>query len=273
MAEQSSIFPPPPPFYKDFTAANVQRLQEFKDTQTTGDNAAATSSSILDLPPELRLLVPPEPPTDGKFRFFGANIDVCPFPSLLSIARLTHHDQIHDRLPTLADFEPPIPQLYPTIPASSGDATHSTDLAAYLRTTLRTILLTFLQLTSILSQNPAGHAQKVKQLETLVFNAHQLINEYRPHQARETLIRMMEEQVEARKQEIEGVDAMREKVRGLLGDLETEVGLSGKGALGIGAGAGGVSGSEDRDGEGEELGRWKGEQRAIWAAMDEELAA
>ncbi len=85
-----SIFPVPPPFYKHFTTDNLARLKEFRenaqaDGPSTETSEPATSGlqRILDLPPELRFLVPPEPPTDGKWRNFGGQYDVSqPGPSL-----------------------------------------------------------------------------------------------------------------------------------------------------------------------------------------------
>jgi mediator of RNA polymerase II transcription subunit 7 len=76
MAEEvtaSTIFPPPPPFYKHFTAQNLERLTELKERQS---EIPGLSSAILDLPPELRYLVPPEPPADGSYRSFGETVDV-----------------------------------------------------------------------------------------------------------------------------------------------------------------------------------------------------
>jgi hypothetical protein len=72
----AAIFPPPPPFYKQFTASNLARLKELKDAQTATDGAPAGQSSLLDLPPELRCLVPPEAPADGIYRSFGEEVDV-----------------------------------------------------------------------------------------------------------------------------------------------------------------------------------------------------
>lgn len=78
-----SIFPVPPPFYKHFTAENLARLKALRENVQLEDSGAATSETaaersqrILDLPPELRYLVPPSPPTDGKWRNFGGNYDV-----------------------------------------------------------------------------------------------------------------------------------------------------------------------------------------------------
>ena len=78
-----SILPVPPPFYKHFTVGNLARLKELKENAQAGDasakiseSATETSQRILDLPPELRYLIPPSPPADGKWRNFGGNYDV-----------------------------------------------------------------------------------------------------------------------------------------------------------------------------------------------------
>jgi mediator of RNA polymerase II transcription subunit 7 len=58
---------------------------------------------------------------------------------------------------------------------------------------------------------------------TMVTNMHALINEYRPHQARETLIREMERQVERKKREIEGVKKVKERVAEVLDGFGRDV--------------------------------------------------
>lgn len=47
-------------------------------------------------------------------------------------------------------------------------------------------------------------------------NFHHLLNEYRPHQARESLILMMQDQLDRSRAETEGIMKMKEKVEGLL---------------------------------------------------------
>lgn len=89
MAEDGSgglqnFFPPPPPFYKHFTSKNLDRLNKLKESaETERDeneqelaNSGLTKQQILNLPAELRYLIPPEPPTDGKYRSFGEWHDV-----------------------------------------------------------------------------------------------------------------------------------------------------------------------------------------------------
>jgi len=79
--------------------------------------------------------------------------------------------------------------------------------------------LNFLELVGILSVNPEQWVPKWEDLNTLFRNAHHLINEYRPHQARETLIAMMEDQLERKKAEVEGVLKMKDKVDSVLAEL------------------------------------------------------
>jgi mediator of RNA polymerase II transcription subunit 7 len=110
----------------------------------------------------------------------------------------------------------------------------------------------------VLASDPTTFQAKTDELRNLVMNAHQLINEYRPHQARESLIIMMEEQLEKKKAEIDSVKRMKEKVAGLLGNLDGEDEKLGE--------------SEKSRQERSDEERWRDGQRAVWAALDEELA-
>jgi mediator of RNA polymerase II transcription subunit 7 len=56
--------PPPPPFWEHFTAQNVE-------------NVKALLEEGRPVPPNLRHLIPPLPPSDGKYRSFGEMHDVC----------------------------------------------------------------------------------------------------------------------------------------------------------------------------------------------------
>ena len=103
MAEQqqpsaaSAAFPAPPPFYKYFTDQNLERLAGLQDEQQTkgaepvdvqaerSQTPALQPSSphaVLDLPPELRYLIPPPPPPTGQYRSFGEehNVRKTPLP-------------------------------------------------------------------------------------------------------------------------------------------------------------------------------------------------
>lgn len=62
--------------------------------------------------------------------------------------------------------------------------------------------------------------EKTADLETILFNMHHLINEYRPHQARETLCLRMEEQLERTRRETEENRKAAVKVEDILARLE-----------------------------------------------------
>jgi len=83
----SAAFPAPPPFYKHFTEQNLSHLRDLQQQQaqtdsTTVDPAAASTPKLFDLPPELRFLIPPDPPSSGLYKSFGDQYNASP-PSRL----------------------------------------------------------------------------------------------------------------------------------------------------------------------------------------------
>ena len=91
MAEQqtaaiSAAFPAPPTFYKAFTPSNLAQLKSLKETSTSPSGTQSPSQSqgitksLLDLPPELRYLIPPARPLGGRYRSFGEERSVCLIP-------------------------------------------------------------------------------------------------------------------------------------------------------------------------------------------------
>ncbi|KAI9673054.1 MAG: Mediator of RNA polymerase II transcription subunit 7 [Caeruleum heppii] len=256
----SATFPAPPPFYKYFTPDNNKRLKEIHHThretlsdvvsQSTTTTApdwpgttSPTSSVPTHLPPDLLFLVPPRPPTEGSYNVFGD----------------PYH--VHDILPTLSSQG--IPQLYPSSPTSVSnlaDSTNATgtdsdwtlDRAFYLRKIAKSLLLNFLDLVGVLSKDPAESEPKMADLRTLFLNAHHLLNEYRPHQARETLILMMEAQLERSRKETDGIRRMRGKVEEVLQTLREEAEM--------------VEGLVERGGKKEEDGDG-GEEMRVWETL------
>ncbi|KAF4550059.1 Mediator of RNA polymerase II transcription subunit 7-like protein [Elsinoe fawcettii] len=196
MAEQAQAaamkapFPDPPPYFKHFTKENLSRLRDMNKSQSmvNGDGTAIDNAA---LPDDLRYLVPPEPPADGKYKSFGLN------------------------QPDISLESAGITQIYPNSPAS-------TDPTPKLIALSRAILLNFLELVGIISNNPEESAEKIEDLQTLFYNAHDLINQYRPHQARESLILMMEEQLARAKTEIKAVQESKEKLGETLKAIKDE---------------------------------------------------
>lgn len=251
-----ALYPAPPPFYKNFTKQNVTELKRLRKEagippagpyvhpQATSDQPTNTQQKDLDLlslPPELRYLIPPLPPATGTTTAFGAPVS------------------LHPTDPTLADHG--ITQLYPSHPSIAKNP------QPQLLALARSLLTKYLHLLGVLSVNPEQYEQCTQDLETIVYNLHDLINRYRPHQARETLILMMEERVERLRGEIRGIEEGEKRAGELLGGFERDSeGLGEEGRVGEG-------GQEERGKEkGSEMER-EARQRDAWVALEQEMAS
>lgn len=244
MGDQQTVaapFPTPPPFYKHFTKQNATRLRQARKeagvSQTSNDSDETKRDiDITSLPPELRYLIPPPPPANGKWRSFGLELDLNPPEATLESAG--------------------IEQLYPDHPSVKLNP------QAHLVTLMRSLLASFVSILGKLSQDPELADKEVPNLHTIALNAHDLINQYRPHQARETLILLMEERVEKMRAEIKAIGEAKEKVAGLLGSLQA------------GADAQDTSSTTKRvqdatEKEAAVTERRRAKQRAAWAALEE----
>lgn len=118
--------------------------------------------------------------------------------------------QLSAVIPSLGDE-----QLFP----SGSSPGRTIDHAYYLSKITKSILLNFLELSTVLSASPSYATTKLVDIKRLFLNAHHLINLYRPHQARETLILLMEKQLEEGRRELEECDSVREKVEKTLQNI------------------------------------------------------
>ena len=100
----------------------------------------------------------------------------------------------------------------------------------------------------------------------LSFNMSELVNGYRPHQARETLCRMMEERLEGMREEVRKVGEGRERAVRLLEGMK-EVGRDGSGKDIEDGGRRG--GGEVKSGKDRVEAKRKASQRGAWAALEE----
>jgi len=73
-----------------------------------------------------------------------------------------------------------------------------------------------------LSVSPEQFESKVNDLRNLFINAHHLLNLYRPHQARESLIMMMEEQLQRSKDEIDQMDKVKAEIESALEQMQVQ---------------------------------------------------
>lgn len=247
-----AMHPAPPPFYKNFTKQNVNELRTLRkeagvstisqsNRQTNGGQAQKHDIDILSLPPELRYLIPPRPPADGTYTTFGQSQSLNPSD------------------PTLASRD--IAQLYPTHPSIlSNPQPHLIALA-------RSLLTKYLHILGVLAHDPTAYEQSTQELEAIVTNMHDLINRYRPHQARESLILMMEERVERLRGECRGIDEGARKAGELLRGFEGDT----KGRVGVEGEVGQRVEGDDGGGEEDEEVRRRVRQEGAWAALQQEL--
>ncbi|KAI8945183.1 mediator complex, subunit Med7 [Xylaria longipes] len=183
--QTASTWPPPPPFWKAFTPDNVARIEELRKETAEREGIQDTLSVHIDqLPCELRNLQPPPEPEDGEWRVFGDKY------------------RLKDELPQLEDGE--IRRLFPNPEERDQDGKHF-DRATILKRLAKSLLLNFLELNGLLATSPEAAEEKVTDLRDLFINFHHLINEYRPHQARESLIALMQSQLDRTRAETNAI--------------------------------------------------------------------
>lgn len=190
----SSLYPPPPPYIKFFTKENMDRVEEYKKNKTQGAEDKEEN--------ELDFLIPPPMPSSGNYRAFGSVWEV------------------KDHLPDLETMG--ITQLYNKARDNedSGQVTNYQFKIQELRKLSYSLLLNFVELVGVLSINPELHEQKVEHIRTILVNIHHLLNEYRPHQSRESLIMLLEEQLEYKKKEVAHIDQVCEQVKEKLKEVQ-----------------------------------------------------
>lgn len=191
MAEQGQLqqlpeapFPAPPPFWKHFTVANEEQLKKLESL----DDPVRPK-----LPLHLTYLrPPPAPPSSAEhYTVFGQSQVIDPTkPSSLP------RDQLL--------FNP-----------DGSTLNH----AVLLSGLTKSLLLNFLELTSILSLDPTKHEEKMEDIRQLVLNIHVVINMYRPHQARESVKEMLERILEDGQREMDECDRLKQRVEDFLGEV------------------------------------------------------
>ncbi|XXG95362.1 hypothetical protein Hte_001624 [Hypoxylon texense] len=207
----SSTWPSPPPFWRSFTPDNLARINELRKQQADGDgdgdgNVAEDVSKVRlrNLPRELRNLQPPLEPADGAWKVFGDTY------------------KLEDELPRLEDMQ--IRRLFPNPEDRDRDGKHF-DRALILKRLAKSLLLNFLELIGLLAINPEAAEAKVNDIRDMLINFHHLINEYRPHQARESLISMMQAQLDRTRAETSAIRDAKDKAERImegLGSLKVE---------------------------------------------------
>ncbi|KAJ2159030.1 Mediator of RNA polymerase II transcription subunit 7 [Coemansia sp. RSA 552] len=168
---------PAPPDY--FTRFTDANLQRLA---SVGEEAAAGDS-------ELGYLLPPQLPKDAEtYSVFG---------------RVW---QVRDRLPSLSEQN--IPQLYPEGPI---------DRVTELKRLNHSVIFEFLGLVDVLIKDPSQYGARTERIRDVLVNIHHLINEYREHQAKETLKLLLHQQIESK---LQAADRTRAKCKELEQTIE-----------------------------------------------------
>ncbi len=183
----SSLYPPPPPYVRFFTDKNIEKIQKLKKEGKTAEEI----SKIKDL----KFLIPPNKPNKPTYRSFG---DVWPF---------------EDRFITLK--ESGVTQLF------KGDENENTEdeevftveRIQELKKLTKSLLLNFLELVGLLSKNPQHAFNKINNIQIILVNLHHLLNSYRLHQSRESLILRIEEKIRKDKETISKIEQTCENVK------------------------------------------------------------
>ncbi|XP_040372939.1 mediator of RNA polymerase II transcription subunit 7b [Rosa chinensis] len=103
--------------------------------------------------------------------------------------------QTADVLPSLEEQE--VRQLYPKGP--------NIDFKKELRSLNRELQLHIFELADILVERPSQYARRVEEISLIFQNLHHRLNSLRPHQARVTLIHILELQTKRHKQAVEDI--------------------------------------------------------------------
>ncbi|KAI4592921.1 Mediator of RNA polymerase II transcription subunit 7 [Pestalotiopsis sp. 9143b] len=157
----TSTFPPPPPFWRDFTPDNVARIADLRQEQIEREGIVdGKTVRLTGLPENLRNLQPPPEPTSGAWRVFGQNY------------------ALEEELPRL-DNGTGIRKLFPDPEERDQDGKHF-DRATILKRLAKSLL---------------------------------------PHQARESLISMMQAQLDRTRAETNTIRDVKEKVERMLEGL------------------------------------------------------
>ncbi|KAI9150269.1 LOW QUALITY PROTEIN: Mediator of RNA polymerase II transcription subunit 7 [Paramyrothecium foliicola] len=235
----ASTFPNPPPFWKDFTPDRVSRIKQLRKTHISQNGGDELTVRVPELPEDLITLQAPAEPEDGRWRVFGDQY------------------MLDDKLPSLEEQGiTNLPSLSTSVPK---DAKHY-DRALELKRLAKSLLLNFLELTGVLSRNPGFAEAKMADLRTLFINMHHILNEYRPHQARESAIEMMQEHLDHTRAETVAIRTQVDKARRVLeglGSLSVAPRPEGEAAVG----------NKEEGGEGGDALALKREAE-VWAAVD-----
>ena len=209
-----AVFPAPPPFWRNFTTYNLDRLQELEaqSQSQAQDGAEDTATTVPDLPYTLLTLRPPPPPGPDtpSYTLFKKIHYLPPRPTTPINEAETEH--LPARQVSLFDFNTFLQQ-------STGSARPHVRRLWQLTKSLN---LNFLELITVMGDCPEDGGEKVQDIDILLQNVHGIINCLRPHQAREGVKSMLLDMLEKGREEIERMDRAKGEIEEFLRNVEEE---------------------------------------------------
>lgn len=205
-------FPAPPPFWKHFTTSNQKavdehtaRAQSQAHTQVQSEQEQEHEKQKQHLKYPLNLLLPPPTP-DPKH---------------------------HTSYPTFHNPHPLHP--HPTTPSqprllyTPDLLTSTSQIQKLLYTLLKSLLLNYLELLTLMATNPAHHAEKLDDLAMLYENFVGVVNLLRPRQGREMVRERLEGVLREGRAQTEAMRVVGVEIEAFLGrvgggGLEGELG-------------------------------------------------
>ena len=150
--------------------------------QLPSPGSTGSHGHAQNLPPGLRRLKPPQTPSDGTYASFGVTYDITPVTTSAQ-----------------------------TVPTRSALLSLSDRL-----------LQTFLRYVQILGTSPSGllWVPQWEEIRKTFEETHKIINEYRPQQARETLLLMVEDQIKQYKDETQRIRSSVARAREVMESLD-----------------------------------------------------
>ncbi|CAN6875257.1 unnamed protein product [Brassica oleracea] len=139
----------------------------------------------------------------AAYKDYSENPNSAPSPSEGTYVCFGGNYSTEDVLPSLE--EQGVPQLYP------NDSI--VDYKKELRSLNRELQLHLLELADVLVERPSQYAKRIGDISSVFKNLHHLLNSLRPHQARATLIHIVELQIQQRKQAVEDFKSFKSNSR------------------------------------------------------------
>lgn len=224
----ASTYPFPPSYFTYFTDENVKKVKEFEkqsglkagsnNSNNPGSSNNPGNPTQNEPPFPLSVLIPPKKPDTKVYRSFG------------------NQWQFNNAIMSLKDVG--IPQLYDVDEQKEDEGgvkqdgikkeeeeeekegrgkaekkanTHTR--SQELKKLVHSLLIKFVELCGVMSLSPEQFPATVEEMRVILINAHHLMNEYRPHQSRESLLMLLQQQVDRTNEEVEGLKKKNEDIR------------------------------------------------------------